>query len=121
MSPFPLLSYRPRKGAEEGSPLTYEELDSLSGEVLPDRTMLAAPFPMTDFSTYMSRFSAFTGEPAGATVHFPLTSEDGKATVYYACHFSYSPGAQGLLGELGLGAAPYSSATCVPAAVVVHN
>ena len=81
--------------------------------------MLAAPFPVSDFSQYSSRFSAFAGEAGGTNMHFTATSADGKATVYYACSFTYSPGAQGLLGAIGLGQAPYYTATCVPGAVVV--
>ena len=100
--------------------MTFKELDELSGEVLPDRTMLCVA-PFGDFSTYMSRISPFTGEPTATTMHLPATSDNGRATVYYACQFTHSPGAQGLLGALGLGAAPYSAVTCVPAAVVVHG
>lgn len=81
--------------------------------------MLAAPFPVSDFNQYLSRFSAFSGDAGGTNVHFAATTADGRATVYYACSFTYSPGAGGLLGALGLGQAPYSSVACVPGAVVV--
>lgn len=41
--------------------LTYEELDQLYGEVLPDRTMLGTPFPVGNVSDYLFRFSSLPG------------------------------------------------------------
>jgi hypothetical protein len=89
--------------------VSYEELDQLAGELLPERTVLSLVnmfFTNANYTTYA----------------FPAHGDGGHgATVAYACQAANSPGTAGLLGSLGLGSQnPYSSMTCMPAAVVSH-
>lgn len=77
------------------------ELDALTGEILPERTVLSV---------------ATSGmAPPGYVVH------DGHGgSVYYACQTTSTPGSQGLIGALGLGYPPSSTTTCMPAAIISH-
>jgi hypothetical protein len=87
--------------------VSYEELDQLVCELLPERTVLSlinASFTNVNYTTYT--FPAHGGGGHGTTVA-------------YACQATNSPGTSGLLASLGLASQnPYSSMTCMPAAVV---
>ncbi|WP_242904126.1 hypothetical protein [Actinomadura terrae] len=76
--------------------LSYDDLDRLAPEVLPERLAL---------STGAGR----AGPGAGDT------------TIVYACQAVHSPGTTGLLGTGLMAEAPYSSFTCVPATVLHHH
>lgn len=95
------------------SVVSYEQLDRLAGELLPERTVL-------------SLINISFSNVHNATYEFPAGGGHGAAggghgtTVAYACQATDSPGTQGVLGSLGLGSSPYSSMTCMPAAVVRH-
>lgn len=93
------------------SAVSFEELDQLAGELLPERTVLSlvtVVYNNTTNYTFPSGQSAAQGGGQGTTVAD-------------ACQATNSPGTPGLLGSLGLGSsAPSSSVTCVPAAVVSH-
>jgi hypothetical protein len=89
------------------SVVSYEQLDRLAGELLPERTVLS--LVNISFSNVHN-----------TTYKFPAGGGHG-ATVAYACQATDSPGTPGVLGSLGLGSSnPYSSMTCIPAAVVRH-
>ncbi|WP_127356211.1 hypothetical protein [Actinacidiphila soli] len=88
----------------------YEELNALSGELLPGRTLLSIVLISYDNSSH-------------PTYNFPAGGghKGGGATVVYACQAESVHGTPGLLGSLGLGSNnPSSSMTCVPAAVTTH-
>jgi hypothetical protein len=72
--------------------LGYDELDRLTGEVLPDRMLMSVP---------------------------ALSMGDGGrgVTVFYACQATWSGGTPGLLGTGLLAQPPNSTMTCVPAVV----
>ena len=85
--------------------VTYDALDQLSGEVLPERVVLSTVAPVQ-----------FGGGAAGGPVVIDNNNAGGGAVVS-ACQATYSPGTPGLLGSLGLGSEnPGSTLTCVPAA-----
>lgn len=71
------------------SAISYEELGALSGELLPERTVLGVV------------------TPAGGS--------DGGATVTGICSINQSQATGGLVGALGLGAPAGQLQTCVPA------
>ncbi|BBC36238.1 hypothetical protein SGFS_075320 [Streptomyces graminofaciens] len=88
------------------SGIGYEELNALSGELLPERMLLS--IVIIDNSTRN-------------TYNFP-SGGDGKGgtTVAYACQAQQTQASGGLLAALGLGTPASSSMTCVPAAVVTR-
>ncbi|WP_055715274.1 hypothetical protein [Streptomyces torulosus] len=89
------------------SRIGYEELNSLSGELLPEKMLLSL---------------ALSGADAHGPDDLPAGGDgkDGKVTVAYACQVQQTQASQGLLGALGLGSPASSTTTCVPAAVVRH-
>lgn len=85
---------------------SYAELDRLSGEVLPERTLLSTLLAGGDNG---SKNININDGGSGAA--------DSEVT--YACQYTHSTGTPGLLGT-GLLAEPgYTTTTCVP--VVVHH
>jgi len=103
------------------STISFQELDLLSGEMLPERTLLST---VTDFSggggSGGSAGSASSAAAAGGGSGTVIADDDGATTVS-ACQSTYSPGTPGLLGSLGLGSTnPGSSQTCTPAAVATY-
>jgi hypothetical protein len=92
------------------SDIGYEELNTLSAELLPGRTLLSIVLLTVDNSSHPTyNFSGGDGQGGGG------------ATVVYACQAQRVDGTPGLLGSLGLGSNnPSNSVTCVPAAVTTH-
>ncbi|KAB2369558.1 hypothetical protein [Actinomadura montaniterrae] len=86
---------------------SYDELDRLSGEVLPERAVL---------STLLSG----GGDNGNKNININDGGSGGAdGEVAYACQYTHSTGTPGLLGT-GLFAEPgYTTTTCVP--VVVHH
>src|SRR5579875_4004162 len=74
------------------SAISFAELEQVSGELLPARTVL-------------SLVDALPGGGGHGT------------TVAYACHATSSAGTPGLVGALGLGEPAHSSLTCTPTAI----
>jgi hypothetical protein len=88
--------------------ISFADLDHLSGEVLPERTVLAT-------------VSGGTGSASSAAAASGGDGGSNGATAMNACQTTYSPGTPGLLGSLGLGSSnPYSTTTCTPAAISSH-
>ena len=105
------------------STISFQELDLLSGEMLPERTLLST---VTDFSgggdssSAGSSSSSSSAAAAGGGSSNVVADDDG-AVVVSACQSTYSPGTPGLTGTLGLGSSnPGSSQTCTPAAVATY-
>ncbi len=91
--------------------ISFEELDLLAGEVLPERTVL---------STVTTPFNS-AGAGGGAAAAAGGGGADQGTTALSACQSNQTPGTPGLLGSLGLGSAnPSSSVTCTPAAISGH-
>ncbi|MDG5804781.1 hypothetical protein P9869_19320 [Streptomyces ossamyceticus] len=86
------------------SRIGYEELNSLSGELLPEKMLLSL---------------ALSGADAHGPDDLPAGG-DGKVTVAYACQVQQTQASQGLLAALGLGSPASTTMTCVPAAVIRH-
>ncbi|MEV5506832.1 hypothetical protein [Streptomyces orinoci] len=102
--------------------ISFEELDLISGEVLPERTVMgivATPFnnPGGDGAGAASSSSAAA---TGGGVFAPAPSDHGT-TALSACQAIDHQGTPGLLGSLGLGSQnPAGGVTCVPAAISSH-
>lgn len=87
--------------------VSFEELDELGGEVLPERAVLSL-IDLSGMQVNLLNSSSNTS----------YTLPAGNGHVAYACQATNTPGTPGLLGSLGLGSAnPSSSLTCIPAAV----
>jgi hypothetical protein len=99
--------------------ISYEQLDRLDGELLPERIVLSvAGAGMAPGSGCQATYTPASPTVLGA---LGLVPEDpGSAGVSCGpgevCQMAYYPGSQGLLGALGLGAQnPGAVITCVPA------
>ncbi|MFF4402989.1 hypothetical protein ACWD4B_28155 [Streptomyces sp. NPDC002536] len=106
------------------NPISFEELDKIAGEVLPERTVLgvlATPFnhgggPGSSAGAGSSSSAAATG----GGVFAPAPSDHGT-TILSSCQSIDRQGTPGLLGSLGLGSEnPASNMTCTPAAISSH-
>lgn len=87
-------------------------LDDLSGEVLPERTVLGVV--STPFN------NAGAGGSGSSSTSVAVSDGGGNhgATALSSCQATSSPGTPGLLGSLGLGSAnPGTTMTCTPAAI----
>ena len=94
--------------------ISFQELELLGGEVLPERTLLST---VTDFSggggssAGSASSAAAAGGAGGDTV---VINDDDGAVSHSACQSTYSPGTPGLLGSLGLAQATPPPARPVP-------
>jgi hypothetical protein len=104
--------------------VSYEELDRLAGEVLPERVVLSTVAPAGPSSVSAGGQSCTVtynpGTP-GLVGSLGLGSSNPGATMVCAsaggvCQVTYSAGTPGLLGSLGLGSSnPGATAACIPA------
>jgi hypothetical protein len=79
--------------------ISFEELDQLCGEVLPERAVLSTMQPPTTISY---------GGGHGTTV-------------FYACQYTQQPGPPALLAALGLApTSPGYTMSCIPAGMVTY-
>ena len=86
------------------TPISFEDLDQMAGEVLPDRTVL----------------SVIVTPPGGGGAI--SDGGGGGATMLSACTTTttyYEPGVVGLVG-VGLNKTPITTVTCTPAAVASY-
>ncbi|MEU6737521.1 hypothetical protein ABZ929_30685 [Streptomyces physcomitrii] len=105
--------------------VSYRELASLDGELLPPR-MLLSLVDVTfgnrshDVSQPQDNGQGGGGPQTGGGLQPGASPQGGggNTTVAYACQATTTQGTPGLIGSLGLGQGPSSSMTCVPAAVV---
>ena len=94
--------------------ISFEGLDQLGGEVLPERTVLSTlvtPFNNPGAGDTSSSSAAAAGGSGGG---------DHGTTAMSACQSTWTGGTGGLIGALGLGTPPSSSVTCTPAAMSTH-
>ncbi|MEV5375085.1 MULTISPECIES: hypothetical protein [Streptomyces] len=109
--------------------ISFEELDTVAGEVLPERTVmgvvatpLAAPYGDGDGGSGAGAGSSSSSSAAatGGGVFAPQPHDHGTVALS-ACQSTNHPGTPGLFGSLGLpSTAPASDLTCIPAAVASH-
>jgi hypothetical protein len=118
--------------------ISFEGLDQLAGEVLPERLALSLiAIPLLDNGSTSAAGAGDTGStPPAGTSDAGSSSAAGSADavsssaaaggsgggergtiVMSACQATSTPGTQGLLGALGLGTPPSSTLTCTPAVV----
>ncbi len=99
--------------------ISFEELDLLAGEVLPERTVLSTV--TTPFNNVGAGGGGDGGSSSAAAAAAGGGGADQGTTALSACQSNQTPGTPGLLGSLGLGSAnPSSSVTCTPAAISGH-
>ncbi|QKW06528.1 hypothetical protein HUT18_09050 [Streptomyces sp. NA04227] len=96
--------------------ITFEELDGLTGELLPERAVLSTVVPFNN---------AGGGHDAGGASSSAVAvgggDNGGGALSTSACQAQQVHGTPGLVGALGLGSNnPSNSLTCVPAATATH-
>ncbi len=98
--------------------VSFEELDHLAGEVLPERTVMSL-VSVAALNTGAGAGSA--GDSSSSSASAGGGGDHQGTTALSACQSNATPGTPGLLGSLGLGSAnPSSSVTCTPAAVSGH-
>ncbi|MEV6671837.1 hypothetical protein [Streptomyces sp. NPDC051162] len=105
--------------------ISFEELDNVAGEVLPERTVMgimATPlgFGDGDGGAGAGASSSSSAAATGGGVFAPQPSHHG-ATMLSSCQSIDRQGTPGLFGSLGLGSEnPASNVTCTPAAVASY-
>ncbi|MGX1501720.1 UNVERIFIED_CONTAM: hypothetical protein RKD43_000345 [Streptomyces graminofaciens] len=93
------------------SKISFEELDVLAGEMLPERAVLSTVVPFNNWGGGGSSSSAVAIAPAAS---------DQNGITSSACTVQEVDGTPGLLGALGLGSNnPSSGMTCVPSSTSV--
>ncbi|MBZ4320587.1 hypothetical protein [Streptomyces huiliensis] len=102
--------------------ISFEELAGVSGEVLPERTVMgimAVPFGPGDGGTGSAAGSS-SSAASGGGVFAPVPHDHGT-TVLSSCQSLDHPQTAGLLGSLGLPSQnTTTSVTCTPAAISSH-
>ncbi|MFF4159001.1 hypothetical protein [Streptomyces sp. NPDC001678] len=108
------------------SAISFEELDRIAGEVLPERTVMgviATPLNLVgpgDPGAGAASGSSSSAAATGGGVFAPVPHDHGT-TMLSACQSIDRQGTPGLLGSLGLGSEnPTASVVCTPAAVASH-
>ncbi|WP_269854690.1 hypothetical protein [Streptomyces sp. RPT161] len=105
--------------------ISFEELDKVTGEVLPERTVMgivSTPFNNVGAGHDGGGDSASSSSAAasGGGVYAPAPSDHGT-TIMSSCQSIDRQGTPGLLGSLGLGSEnPASGMTCMPSAISSH-
>ncbi|MEU3351124.1 hypothetical protein [Streptomyces sp. NPDC037389] len=106
--------------------ISFEELDQITGEVLPERTVMgviATPLNLVgpgDGGAGAGAGASSSAAASGGGVFAPVPHDHGT-TMLSACQTGGHEGTPGLLGEVvGLGRQPAAFMTCVPAAVSSH-
>ncbi|GHG45901.1 hypothetical protein [Streptomyces griseocarneus] len=109
--------------------ISFEELDNIAGEVLPERTVMgiiATPLAFADpgpngsgAGAGASSSSAASGGGVGGV--FAPPADHHGTTMLAACQAVDRQGTPGLLGSLGLPSTnPTTSMTCMPTAISTH-
>lgn len=110
-----------------GNAISFEELDNIAGEVLPERTVMgvvATPFNHLgggpDGGSGSAGASSSAAANSGGGVFAPAPSDHGT-TILSSCQSIDRQGTPGLFGSLGLGSEnPAAGVTCTPAAISSH-
>lgn len=107
--------------------VSFQELDQLFGEMLPERTLLST---VTDFGAgggsgaagaSASSAAAAGGAGGDTTIANFGGGDDDGAVMMSACTSTTNQGNAGLLSDLGLNSTnPYSTQTCTPAATATY-
>ncbi|PHQ47967.1 hypothetical protein BLA24_31380 [Streptomyces cinnamoneus] len=111
--------------------ISFEELDNVAGEVLPERTVMGIvatplsyagpgdPVGGSGAGAGSSSSSAATGGGVGGV--FAPPADHHGTTMLAACQAVDRQGTPGLLGSLGLPSTnPTTSMTCMPTAISSH-
>ncbi|MET9443061.1 hypothetical protein [Streptomyces sp. NPDC006610] len=99
------------------SKISFEELDVLAGEMLPERAVLSTVVP---FNNWGGGGSEGGSSSSAAAVAGGGHGGDQNGISSSACHVQETDGTPGLLGSLGLGSNnPSQSMTCMPSQVAV--
>ncbi|ALC25082.1 hypothetical protein ACH46N_10510 [Streptomyces pristinaespiralis] len=98
------------------SQISFEELDVLAGEMLPERAVLSTVVP---FNNWGGGGSEGGGSSSSAVAIAPAASDQNGITSS-ACTVQEVDGTPGLVGALGLGSNnPSSGMTCMPSSTSV--
>ncbi|MFI9201830.1 hypothetical protein [Streptomyces sp. NPDC053048] len=112
-----------------GNAISFEELETVAGEVLPERTVMgviATPLSFADpgpagsgAGAGASSSSAASGGGVGGV--FAPPADHHGTTMLAACQAVDRQGTPGLFGSLGLPSTnPTTSMTCMPTAISSH-
>ncbi|MEU7134152.1 hypothetical protein [Streptomyces sp. NPDC046261] len=106
--------------------ISFEELDNVAGEVLPERTVMgivATPLGFADpgpGGAGAGAGSSSSASASGGGVFAPAPHDHGT-TMLSSCQAVDRQGTPGLFGSLGLPSTnPTTTMTCIPAAVASH-
>ncbi|MEU2872294.1 hypothetical protein ABZ769_24300 [Streptomyces olivoreticuli] len=107
--------------------ISFEELGNVTGEVLPERTVMgimATPLGFGDgdggSGSGAGSASSSSASAGGGVVNAPAPSDHGT-TILSSCQSIDRQGTPGLFGSLGLGSEnPAANVTCTPAAISSH-
>jgi hypothetical protein len=101
------------------SKISFEELDGLTGEMLPERSVLSTVVPFNNWGGGDAHGQGGSSSSSSAAA-FGGASSDQNGIVANACQAQRVDGTPGLLGALGLGSNnPSSGVTCVPGSTAV--
>jgi hypothetical protein len=101
------------------SKISFEELDVLAGEMLPERAVLSTVVPFNNWGGAGSEGGS-SSSAAAAAAGGGHGGGDQNGIVSSACHVQETDGTPGLLGALGLGSNnPSQSVTCLPSNTAV--
>jgi hypothetical protein len=100
------------------SKISFEELDGLTGEMLPERSVLSTVVPFNNWGGSGDGHGGSSSSSSAAA--FGGANSDQNGIVANACQAERVHGTPGLLGALGLGSNnPSSALTCVPGSTAV--
>lgn len=97
--------------------ITFDELDGLTGEVLPERAVLSTVIPFNNLGAGHDG----GGSSSSSAVALGGDSANHGAISNSACQAQQVQGTPGLLGSLGLGSNnPSTGLTCVPTSLATY-
>ncbi|MEU4209256.1 hypothetical protein AB0F13_04475 [Streptomyces sp. NPDC026206] len=108
--------------------ISFEELDNVAGEVLPERTVMGIVATPLNFAgpgdpnggAGAGAGSSSSASASGGGVYAPVPHDHGT-TILSSCQSVDRQGTPGLFGSLGLPSTnPTTSMTCTPAAISSH-
>jgi hypothetical protein len=98
------------------SKISFEELDVLAGEMLPERAVLSTVVPFNN----LGGAGTDGGSSSSSAAVAPGAPSDQNGITASACQSQHTDGTPGLLGSLGLGSNnPGSGITCMPSSTSV--
>lgn len=100
------------------SKISFEELDVLAGEMLPERAVLSTVVPFNNWGGAGSEGGS-SSSAAAAAAGGGHGGGDQNGIVSSACHVRETGATTGLVGALGLGTPSSQSMTCLPSNTAV--